>query len=187
MNPQVETFARLVRARSEEHAEAVRALRHARAHGVLVGILRQELDSLVRVVYLTQQPPDERDRLLGQMERGEKWTRRTVNDKHEQVTDKMMVEAAAGLHGWARSIYKFGCAFVHLSNLHDYMTRDPLRLVSHEEREDVLSHLHHYHGSPLGPDVTFDDLIPFLPRVFDKVHQNLDAHLRELERGGSLG
>ena len=45
-------FCRQVRARSAEHRLAVARLGSARTHGTIVGILRQELDSMVRVVYL---------------------------------------------------------------------------------------------------------------------------------------
>jgi hypothetical protein len=46
-------FCAAIRARSAEHAEAVRLLgRQQATAGVVVGILRQELDSMVRAIFL---------------------------------------------------------------------------------------------------------------------------------------
>ena len=53
------------------------------------------------------------------------------------ITDKEMVELAQELQGWTESVYKFGCAFIHLSGLHDYNSRDPLSLVSEIGRAHV--------------------------------------------------
>lgn len=179
----IESFIRLVRARSEEHERAVAALAPTGATGPLVSILRQELDSMVRVIYLLHQPREERDRLLAQLDRNERWSRRTANGKWEPITDATMVDLAHHLHGWTRSVYKYGCAFVHLSVLHDHATRDPLGLLSQEDRDAILDHMGSYHRSPKGPGVTFDDLRLYLPAVFRKVRSNLACYLRDLERG----
>ena len=179
------TFARTVRARSAAHATALQLMQKVGLQGVVVSLLRQELDSLVRVLYLSRQPAQGQLRLLEQMERGQRWTRTNESGREEVVSDRTMVEAAASLHGWAKSAYKFGCAFIHLSRLHDYSSRDPLALVSTEERTDILAHLAYYHGLSSGPSSTFDDIIPMLPAVFAKIQSNLEAHVQELERGAA--
>ena len=101
------------------------------------------------------------------------------------MTDREMLEIAHGLQGWTQSVYKFGCAFIHLSSLHDYNDRDPLELLPALEREDLLQHCRHYHGGPSGPDPSFSDLVPYLPRVLEKIASNLEHYLAELE-GGKL-
>ena len=101
------------------------------------------------------------------------------------MTDREMLEIAHGLQGWTQSVYKFGCAFIHLSSLHDYNDRDPLELLPALEREDLLQHCRHYHGGPSEPDPSFSDLVPYLPRVLEKIASNLEHYLAELE-GGKL-
>jgi hypothetical protein len=92
-----------------------------------------------------------------------------------------MVELANELQGWTKSVYSFGCAFIHLSSFHDYRERDPMEMISEEEREAILTHMQYYHGGPSGPTVTFHDLLPYLPMVFDKIARNLECYVASLE------
>jgi hypothetical protein len=158
---------------------AVRAL-----PGQMVSILRQELDSLVRVVFLLSQADREyREQLIRDSVAGQRWRRR---DSHHPVTDGEMVELTDSLHGWTKSVYSFGCAFIHLSNLHDYEVRDPLEQVPKAERDAILGHLRSYHGGPNGSSPCFGDVVPFLPMVFTKIADNLECYVKDLERDGDL-
>jgi hypothetical protein len=116
-------FLRQVRSRSLEHQRAMKLLASARLAGQMVSVLRQELDSMVRVIYLLTQSPERRELLIDAAVRGEKWSQEASRAK---ATDKEMVELAQALQGWTQSVYKFGFAFIHLSGLHDYNDRDPL-------------------------------------------------------------
>lgn len=110
---------------------------------------------------------------------GQKWTH---ENSRMPVTDKEMVDAAQNLQGWTKSVYKFGCAFIHLSYLHDYNDRDPLVLISIQERSDLLEHCRYYHGGPALHSENFSDLVPYLPRVLEKIANNLGGYLGALER-----
>lgn len=97
-----------------------------------------------------------------------------------------MVSLANKLEGWAESVYRFGCAFIHLSSFHDYQERDPMDMVSDDEKKSILKHMRYYHGGPPDPNPTFNDLIPFLPQVFEKIASNLEFYIGELEGGKTL-
>ena len=158
---------------------AVRAL-----PGQMVSILRQELDSMVRVIYLLSlSDRGYRQELIDASISGKKWTQR---NSRKVVTDREMVNLANHLHGWSKSVYSFGCAFIHLSAFHDYRDRDLLGLISNEERASILQHLRHYHGGPNGSSPTFADVVPLLPMVFDKISSNLECYLQHLEKGEDL-
>jgi len=145
----------------------------------MVSILRQELDSMIRVIFLlAQKDRGYRNELIEAAVSGKAWTARGTRRK---ITDRDMVELANKLHGWTRSVYQFGCGFIHLSSLHDYRDRDPLAQISEEEREAILEHLRSYHGGPLNPSPTFDDIVPLLPKVFEKIASNLECYLRQIE------
>lgn len=171
-------FLRQVRSRSHENQHAIRLLGSARLAGQMISVLRQELDSMVRVIYLLAQDPVRRAQLIEDSVTGRKWTR---DGTHAPVTDREMVELADSLQGWTRSVYKFGCAFIHLSALHDYNDRDPLMQLPEPERQDILDHCRHYHGGPFDGSATFADLVPYLPRVMDKLSSNLEHYLSDLE------
>jgi len=102
------------------------------------------------------------------------------------VTDRDMVELANTLRGWTRSVYKFGCAFIHLSNFHDYQARDPVKSLTKEEKVDLLKHMRAYHGGPATDDPSFDEVVRYLPQVFEKVHSNLGCYARDLEQNKVL-
>jgi hypothetical protein len=148
-----------------------------------VGVLRQELDSMVRVIFLLSiEDSARRESLVRDAVNGQTWK----SPRKGRVTDREMVELAERLHGWTRSVYRFGCGFIHLSNLHDYRERDPLHDLSEEDKSDILGHLRQYHGGPASESPSFDEVARYLPRVFEKVASNLECYLNQLERGAAL-
>ena len=158
---------------------AVRAL-----PGQMVAILRQELDSMVRVIYLlSQRDRSYRSKLIEDAASGRKWTH---PNSRKVITDREMVDLANSLHGWTKSVYSFGCAFIHLSNLHDHKVRDPLGQIPEAERSAILQHLRYYYGGPHGDSPAFDDVVPLLPRVFQKIADNLEYYVKQVEGGGTL-
>jgi hypothetical protein len=175
----VQEFIELIKARSDEHEIAF-----SRIHdlpGSMMSILRQELDSLIRVLYLLSIPDlEERKRLMAFTVRGERWSVLTPKNKMALVSDAMMVEVAEKFEGWARSVYKFGCAFIHLSNFHGYNAQNPLNSISEEEKADLLSHMRYYHGGPESDNPTFHELAYYFPRVFEKIKGNLECYLDSL-------
>jgi len=179
----VEVFCRQVRSRSREHRDAMKLLFGAHLPGQMVAVLRQELDSMVRVIYLLHQPSERRHLLIECSVNGKKWPQQ---GSKRAVTDREMIELALKLQGWSQSVYKFGCAFIHLSNMHDYNDRDPLANLPCEEREDILHHCRHYHGGPASDNASFQELIPYFPRVLEKISGNLQCYLEELEKGGNF-
>lgn len=172
-------FTRQILGRSNDHKRAMQLVSEANIPSQMVAILRQELDSMVRVIYLLAQEPARRTELITASVDGEHW--RQPNGRG-RVTDHEMVELAQHLQAWTLSVYKFGCAFIHLSHLHDYNDRDPLQLLPAVEREAILDHCRHYHGGPVGSE--FTDLVPYLPSVLQKVSRNLEHYLEQLRDGG---
>jgi hypothetical protein len=148
--------------------------------GQMLAVLRQELDSMVRVIYLLTQALPRRALLLQDSIEGRK---RSQEGSRTPVTDREMVDLAQHLQVWTRSVYKFGCAFIHLSNLHDYNDRDPLEQLPHDERQDVVRHCRAYHGGPHTGAPIFADLVPYIPRVLEKIASNLECYLAKLEDG----
>lgn len=172
-------FLRQVRSRSSEHRLAMRLLSQGCLAGQMVAVLRQELDSMVRVIYLLAQRPERRDLLIEASVEGEKWLQENTR---ASVTEREMVDLAQTLQGWTQSLYKFGCAFIHLSGLHDYNDRDPLAHLPNQERNDILEHCRYYHGGPSETDAAFEDLVSYLPRVPEKIADNLECYLTVLEK-----
>jgi len=155
--------------------------------GIMASIIRQELDSMVRVIYLLSiSDLNERKRLIEQTINGEKWRVETAHGKKQQITDREMTELADRLQGWTKSVYKFGCAFIHLSNRHAYNSRPPFESWPDEEKADILSHMRSYYGGPSSNSPSFEELSRYFPMVFEKVASNLNCYLKDLENNQIL-
>ena len=177
---QVKKFCNIIRKRSKEHTKAM-----SRVHGLpgmMVSILRQELDSMVRTIYLLSVDNiDERNRLIAQTLNGEVWTVTTPKGKKKKVTDREMVKLSNDLHGWTLSVYKFGCAFIHFSNFHDYNECNPFEALNQEEQADILKHLRNYHGGPQTDTPSFDQISMYCPNVLKKITGNLECYVKDIE------
>lgn len=140
-------------------------------------VLRMELDSMIRVVYLLR-TPEARDRILASSVAG-----KGFNDGG-RVPDGKMTTVAGAENGWVRAVYEFGNKFVHLTDAHDYAEADPF--VAYEKRGEVIRFINQYHPGPddgLGQDATLRDLAAYAPRVLEKITTNLriyTASLREI-------
>jgi hypothetical protein len=178
-------FCAMIRNRSEENRRAMRYF--CIPHDVLspaFSILRQELDSMIRVIYLLSiKNLAERQRLIRSTLRGEKWNRLTTKGGHAVITDREMVDLAQQLQGWTQSVYRFGCAFAHLSDFHNHLAQNPFEKLPDAERRHILSHMRRYHDGPSDDNPDMEELATYLPRVFEKIADNLRCYLEELERG----
>ncbi|MGH9742392.1 MAG: hypothetical protein ACRD51_08575 [Candidatus Acidiferrum sp.] len=178
-------FCRQVRSRSRENKQALELLHHhGNLPGNVIATLRQELDSMVRCIFLLSITDRQyRDRLIHDCVEGNLW--RTKDGKHK-VTDREMVDLSTKLHGWAQNVYAFGCAFIHLSPFHDHAARDPLDTLTSHDRSDIANYLRNYHGVVIGRDTKLRDIAHVLPAVFEKISENLECYVKDLEAGSDL-
>ncbi|PXY02927.1 hypothetical protein DF185_02200 [Marinifilum breve] len=178
----IEKFCRILRDRSEENKSSFSVLYKNKLYGNCFSVLRQELDSMVRVIYLINIPDiSQRELLVNKTLNGEKWTFINHNNKVQTITDRDMVNLASQLRGWTQNVYKFGCAFIHLSNFHSYLTEDPFSSLTDSEKEDIVNQLNNYHFAGLTKDSKMNDIIPYLPNVMDKITANFEYDICKLE------
>ncbi|HBP6163728.1 TPA: hypothetical protein L6A15_28335 [Pseudomonas aeruginosa] len=168
-------FKRQVIKRSNDHKAAMHALLIANVPSQMASVLRQELDSMVRVIFLLSQPLPRRMSLIMASVNGEKWRN---EGKKGWVTDRQMVDFADGFEGWIRLVYDFCCRFVHLSSFHDYNSRDPMQMIDEVSRKSILDYCRRYHGGPNGDG--FHDLVPYLPDVLEKISENIEFYIEAL-------
>jgi len=139
---------------------------------------------MIRVTYLLHLADlAERSRLIKSTLQGEKWKVQTPKGKFRDVTDREMVDLSQQLQGWTQSVYRFGCAFIHLSDFHNHYAQNPFQQLTEAEKQDVQSHMRSYHGGPLHDNPSMEELSEYLPRVFDKIANNLRCYVEQLERG----
>lgn len=183
----VAIFCRQVGARSLELQEAMHLVAGRGLTSVEVGLLRQELDSMVRVMFLLAQGNRERrTELIEASINGQRWRLPTSSGKSALVTDRELVELADTFTGWAGNVYRFGCAYIHLSDLHDHEARDPFRALPIGDREEIARHLNQYHGARLSAESTFVEVVYWVPNVMDKISTNLASYVKQLADEGDL-
>ena len=174
-----EQFCRIIRERSKEHKTAINLMLQNGLYGQAISILRQELDSMVRVIFLIDEPDlSIRYHFIGQTLNNKKWS---LPNSRTIVTDRHMVDLANFLFGWTQSVYRLGCAFIHLSPMSDYKNGNPFLQLTPDERDDIKEHLNNYHGFPLTNDLTMQTVSPYLLRVFTKVSDNLECYIGGIE------
>ena len=172
-----EQFCRILRARSAEHNAAAQLLFSQGLYAQIIAILRQELDSMARVIFLESQSLHNRQHYINQTLNNEKWT--LVNTR-KQITDRQMVDFANTLHGWTQSVYKLGCAFIHLSAMADYNHNNPFLQLPLSEQQDIKQHLHNYHNFPISNDLSILTVGPYLLKVLEKISNNLEFEIQTL-------
>ena len=178
----IKRFCKILRSRSEENKRSFDVLFRNRLYGNCFSILRQELDSMVRVIYLLNiSDLALRESFIRQTLNGQKWSFINHNSKRQNVTDKDMVDLANNLNGWTQNVYKFGCAFIHLSKFHDYLTDDPFQTLSDNEKDDIINQMQNYHFANLSRKSKLNDIIPYLPRVMEKITSNFECEIKYIE------
>lgn len=154
-----------------------------------VSMLRLELDSLIRVIFLLRQTPEVRSQIIESSLAGDgRFRLLTSKGRLATVSDAEMVGAVdglTGLEGWTRLVYEFGCSFIHLSSAHDYLARDPYQALPVEEREIIANYLRRYHGGAVDARSTFSVVTEYLPAVLEKISRNLATYLVDVRAGRS--
>src|SRR5690606_26993266 len=97
-----------------------------------------------------------------------------------------MVELAEKLQGWTNSVYKFGCGFIHLSNYHDPENHDPFLELPELEQQNVKQFMNHYHNFDLNEELNFNNVKPYLHKIFIKIYDNLKCYVRELHENKAM-
>lgn len=175
-------FIEIVKSRSNENTNSIQLLYKNDLIGNCLSVLRQELDSFIRVIYLGKlRNMGERERLMTLTINGKQWDEITVNGKLKKITDRDMVNFANVLYGYIEYVYKFGCGFIHLSNNHDYQNENPFDSLSEDDRTSIVTYLNQYHGYPIESELTIDNFRPFIINVYEKVSSNMLYHLEELK------
>jgi hypothetical protein len=142
-------------------------------------VLRMELDSMIRVIYLLDRP-DRRDRILASCVAGEGF-----RDGRRRIHDQEMIHVATGRNDWVDTVYEFGNKFVHLTDAHNYAEAEVDPLQAYEHRGDVIRYLNDYYpgkvpGRRLDASSRLRDIVAYAPHVLDKITTNLSRYIEDL-------
>ena len=184
-NEQLAQVCRLITARSEENKQSAKLLLENKLYSVAIGILRQEIDSLLRISLLYNESkahsPARARKMIRDLVNGEQWTRSSKKGKAVRITDREMLNAYRNAMGWEKLVYDFGCQLIHLSNLHDYRHADPVVSLPKNTKSEIILYLtqcHEYEETELN----LDSLVQYLPKVIDKICDNTNYFVEAFEK-----
>lgn len=187
MTETTEKFIQIIKSRSAENSKTIHLLFDNGIIGNCISVLRQELDSFIRVIYLGKlNDMSERQRLMNLTINGQEWSELTINGKLRKITDRDMVNFANTLFGYINYVYKFGCGFIHLSNNHDFENKNPFESLSRYDKTSIITYLNQYHNYPFENELTIENFKPYLLKVYEKVSSNMLYHLDEIKEGKVL-
>jgi len=178
----LELFSASIISRSKENNDAFECLYEKQLYGNCISILRQEVDSLIRIFYLLSYDDiEDRNLFISMTVSGEKWSLINSNGKRQFITDRDMVELTSShkLFGWANYVYKFGCSFIHLSRLHNYGIINPFQTLGDNDKKAIISYMNQYHNAGVNENSSLDDFIPYLPKILEKISSHVRYYTKE--------
>lgn len=179
MQENLRSYMRLVEKRSRENSQAFGMLYASGLYGACGAIIRQEIDNLMRVDYLTFSVPlTDRDELCRNVFSGARWQRRTAKGKLTEIKDLDFHTFAKANHPWLSLAYAYSSKFIHLTNFWDYEVSDPLVTMPEEDRTEMVSYLSIYHGFS-GHDLKMNHLFEYLPQVLEKIRSNIECYVKQ--------
>ena len=174
-----EKFLSLLENRTKENKETISLLMGKGLIGNAISVLRQEIDTFIRVIYLAKlHDYSYREHLMNCTLQGDQWANK---GKRRRITDREMVDIANQLKGYVQYAYKFGCSFIHLSDSHNYREGNPFERLSKEEQNNIAFYLNSYHGYPLTSELSIKTVAPLVVSIFDKISSNMWHYTKHLE------
>jgi len=174
----IDRFVRIVFERSGENQSSSELLLKEAKYGVAIGLLRQEIDTFVRVTYLNEVSKAEAIRLINEFDNGHQWT---YIDSKRRITDRDMVNIAKQYYFWIEKAYEFGCKLIHLSEFYDYKHKDPFLSISLGDKKEIIKYLDSYHGYR-DDDIDLNRFILYFPKVMRKIEGKIKYYTRDLQK-----
>ena len=183
-------FFEAIKKRSDEHKKAFEFAVQEKLYGQMGAIIRQELDSLLRVDYFKRLSEQEKKDTLAKFLANEKRTfpsdanmLETNTIKYElpskDCDEEIELMLGAMSMGWTRFIYSIGCSLIHLTQLHNSGEVEPQLAFTDEERREIVEGVNCWQklamksSFRISQDFTFNDLVMAAPAAFHKLRSNL--------------
>lgn len=180
MITQTDEYKKLIYHRLEENIKSFKLLFGIQHYGNCISIMCQELDQIVRLLFLINSTLVERKQFMESSINSHKWFIMNRDNKREFITDEVLEEFTKTLTGWDKSIYEFGFAFKNLSSNFNYGSKDPIKSMNEEDRKKLYNYISEYHIKKFPNDFSLSDLIPVLPLIIEKISINLKSYMERI-------
>lgn len=170
----IKKYCDIVRTSSLENEVAIKLLYENKLYKKVIEVLRDELELYVRTFYLLNQSEVNIEKILNNFFNAFKWG----------VTEKAMINFTQNNNnqGWEEITYKIGCYFIHLTIFHNWSNEDIIKFVTTNEKQILIKYINQYHNANLNINSTFEDIIKYSLSIFNKIKDNMEYQLIELEK-----
>ncbi len=173
-------YRKLIISWLEENWKSFKILFELKHYGNCISIMLQELEQVIRILYLLNQPDYIRDQLINNSINNQKWFIIDVNNKRRYIKEAEIFHFSDNLTGWEAGIIEFGSCFRNISNNYNYMSKDPIKSLNDSERNSIYKYIIEYHNKEFSNDYSITDLIPVLPMIFSKISDKIKEYIRIL-------
>jgi hypothetical protein len=175
-----EEYKKMVTHRLEENIKSFHLLFGMKHYGNCISIMCQELDQMIRILFLINSSSNEKQQFMYSSINSHKWYITNKENKKVYITDEMLLKFAETLKDWDKSIYQFGFSFKNLTNNFNYGSRDPIKSMSKMDRDKLFCYITEYHQKEFKSDFTIEDFIPILPEIIEKISIYMKIYLDKI-------
>jgi hypothetical protein len=173
-------YSNTIKHHLEENRKSFNILFELKHYGNCIAIMCQELDQIIKILFLLKSEKSDRTNLMHLTVNNQKWYKMDRTEKKVFITDDFLEKYAESLIGWEKSIYYFGFSFKSLSNNLNYFLKNPIISLDESERLKIYEYIREYHKEDFPLDFSIDDLIPILPLVFNKISDELKIDVNKI-------
>lgn len=83
--------------------------------------------------------------------------------------------------GWEEITYKIGCYFIHLTIFHNWSNEDIAKFITTTQKNILINYINKYYNASLDFDSTFEDIIQYSLDIFEKIKDNMEYQIEQLE------
>jgi hypothetical protein len=176
----IEEYKKIVSQRLEENRKSFDLLFGIKHYGNCISIMRQELDQVVKLLFLLNSTKDDQKKFIESSINNHKWFIVNSDNKKDYITEDVFTKYSETLDGWDKSIYEFGLAFGSLANTYNYGTKDPIKSMGENDKEKIYEYISEYHNKNFPKDYDLSKLILELPTILNKISINLQKYMDRL-------
>jgi hypothetical protein len=173
-------FKNMINSRLEENMKSFNLLFSMKHYGNCISIMCQELDQIIRLLFLLKSNPNARKQYITSSINNQKWHITDIDNHKDYVTDKLLLDFTKTLSGWDKGIYEFGFSFNSISHNYNYGSKNPINSLSASDRKVLYTYIQEYHVKSFPKDFSLDDIIPILPLIMELITINLKKYLASI-------
>ena len=176
----IDEYKKIVLQRLEENRKSFDLLFGIKHYGNCISIMRQELDQVIKLLFLLNSTKDEQKQYIDASINNHRWFILGTDNKKNYITDDDLTTFSETLVDWDKSIYEFGLAFGSLVNTFNYGTKDPIKSIGENDKEKIYKYIVEYHNKIFPKEYDLGKLILELPTILNKISINLQKYMEML-------